>query len=405
MNGAMGWTPAQLGYCGNVHPAHDLEALCASISGPFQAVRRQRGLAEQDSGLWISAHAASELQVPARRRAFLALLRRCGLRLTSLNGFPFGRFHGAAVKAEVYQPDWADPRRLAYSLQLAELLAEALPEDCNQGVISSVPLGYRAHWTPARQQHAENRLRQLTRGLAELRQRTGKHIRLCLEMEPDCVLERTEEALDFFTRWRDTDPNWRYLALCVDVCHQAVLFEEVGESLVQLHQAGIPVGKIQLSNALACQLPIQARARALALERLAGFAEGVYLHQVKGRRHDGGLSSWADLPLALADPALHACVELRVHFHVPLFTERFQWPELHGTQAALHAVFDTLAAQPGLHPVLEVETYSWNVLPEALRPASETALAQGIAAELAWVDDQLVSRFGPALRRRAVRHG
>ena len=85
-----GMDPPRLGYCGNVHPAHDLAALRASIAGPFQAVRRQRGLPYQDSGLWISARAAAELQQPGPRAAFLALLKDSGLRLTSLNGFPMG---------------------------------------------------------------------------------------------------------------------------------------------------------------------------------------------------------------------------------------------------------------------------------------------------------------------------
>ncbi len=389
MSPAMGWTPTQLGYCGNVHPAHDLAALRASIAGPFQAVRRQRGLQRQDSGLWISALAAAELQQPAARAAFLALLRDSGLRLTSLNGFPYGRFHGYEVKAAVYRPDWSQPQRLDYSLQLAGLLAEALPEDCDEGVISSVPLGYAADWTDEHQARAEAHLLQLTAALAELKHGTGKTIRLCLEMEPDCVLERTDQALAFFAHWQALDPNHAHLALCFDVCHQAVLFEDCHAALSRLHQAGIVIGKIQLSNALVCRLPVDEQHRDEVLDVLAGFAEGTYLHQVKARHRCGQLLAWADLPAALLDPALAGCSELRVHFHVPLFSERFQLPELGGSQQALGRVFEYLAQHPDLRPVLEVETYSWMVLPEALRPGSEPALARGIAAELEWVEAQL----------------
>lgn len=73
------------------------------------------------------------MQQPEVREDFLDLLHDCGLRLTSLNGFPYGQFHEGAVKAEVYRPTWAEPQRLEYSLQLAHLLAAALPLDCHRG--------------------------------------------------------------------------------------------------------------------------------------------------------------------------------------------------------------------------------------------------------------------------------
>lgn len=400
MSARAGWSAAQIGYCSNVHPARDVAGLESSIRQHFQGVRRQRGLAVQDSGLWISAQAAAELQQPAVRESFLGLLHDSGMRLTSLNGFPYGQFHQGAVKAEVYRPNWAEPQRLEYSLQLAELLAAALPLDCQQGVISSVPLGYAALWDDAQQQQAEAQLLQLTAGLASLHRRSGKKILLCLEMEPDCVLENTDQAIAFFQRWKATAPHHQYLALCFDVCHQAVVFEDCYQSLQRLLQARIPVGKIQLSNALICHLPVTDLARReQVLQALGNFAEATYLHQVKARDRKGQLLAWADLPKALqaVEPVHGQCPELRIHFHVPLFSEQFLLPELNGSQQALMRTFDFLAAHPQCQPVLEVETYSWNVLPGTLRPDTEQALLQGIAAELQWVEQQL--------RQRHLLHG
>src|SRR5471030_2404395 len=208
MSACSGWTAAQLGYCSNVHPTRDLAGLRASIKQHFQGVRNLRGLQQQDSGLWICAHAAAQLQQESARVQFLALLKHSGLRLTSLNGFPYGEFHQGAVKADVYLPSWAEPKRLAYSLNLAQILALALPPDCHQGVISSVPLGYAASWNPTLQQRAEYQLRQLTASLARLHLKTGKKIVFCLEMEPDCVLENTDQAIAFFRRWQTTDPHY-----------------------------------------------------------------------------------------------------------------------------------------------------------------------------------------------------
>lgn len=395
MNANAGWTAAQIGYCSNVHPAHDLAGLRASIEQHFQGVRQRRGLSVQESGLWISAHAAAELQEVSARAAFLTLLQAAGLRLTSLNGFPYGPFHQDAVKAGVYLPDWSDPKRLEYSRQLAQILAAALPQDRSQGVISTVPLGYAADWSSAQQRRAEQLLRQLTESLAELRRETGKKILFCLEMEPDCVLENTAQAIAFFRRWQAMDPHHEHLALCFDVCHQAVVFEHCYQSLDMLRQAQVPVGKIQLSNALICRPPLQDdNRREHVLEALAGFAETTYLHQVKARDAQGRLLAWPDLPAALYPPGkeLMQCPELRIHFHVPLFSKRLLLPELSGSQNALSQTFDYLADHPEFRPVLEVETYSWTVLPPQLRPDSEQALIQGIAAELQWVEEQLLHR-------------
>ncbi|MBD9465701.1 metabolite traffic protein EboE [Pseudomonas sp. Pdm06] len=394
MSARTGWTATQIGYCSNVHPTHDLDGLRASVERHFQTVRTLRGLDTQDSGLWISAVAAAELQQAPTRADFLDLLQRSGLRLTSLNGFPYGQFHQGAVKADVYLPSWADPQRLAYSLDLARFLAQALPADCAQGVISSLPLGYAAHWSPTLQQRAEQQLRELTAALARLQRETGKKIVICLEMEPDCVLENTDQAIAFFRHWQATDPHHEHLALCFDVCHQAVMFEDCYQSLDRLRRARVPIGKIQLSNALICHLPEDAQRREQVLRTLGGFAEPTYLHQVKARAGQEQLSAWADLPAALyeCEQDGRAPPELRIHFHIPLFSEHLLLPELSGSQVALAQTFDFLADHGDFRPVLEVETYSWGVLPSQLRPTTEHAQLQGIAAELHWVEDQLQQR-------------
>ncbi|KTB66725.1 MULTISPECIES: metabolite traffic protein EboE [Pseudomonas] len=391
MSAANGWTASQIGYCSNVHPARDLAALRASITEHFQGVRTLRGLEQQDSGLWICAQAAAQLQHASARTQFVQLLKQSGVRLTSLNGFPYGDFHKGAVKAEVYLPSWADPQRLAYSLDLAHILAHALPDDCRQGVISTVPLGYAATWSKARQLRADEHLSQLTEALAALHRKTGKNIVFCLEMEPDCVLENTEQTLAFFQRRQAMDPNHAYLALCFDVCHQAVMYEDCYQSLDRLRAARVPVGKIQLSNAMICHLPPDdATRREAVLDTLASFAEATYLHQVKALDAQGGRVAWPDLPAALK--ACAGFSELRIHFHIPLFSEHLLLPELRGSQVALAQTFDYLAAHPEFRPVLEVETYSWGVLPAQLRPTTQQAQLEGIAAELRWVEGQLRQR-------------
>mgnify|MGYP006171805159 CR=1 FL=1 len=149
------WLPGELGYCSNVHAGESLTEVIANFSRFIAPVRQQQQLEQLDSGLWLSAAAAAELQQPTALLLFQQQLQLHAIRLTSLNGFPFGNFHQAKVKTSAYLPDWSEPKRLHYSKQLAVILASCLPDDCGQGVISTVPLGYQAHWTAEKQQQAE----------------------------------------------------------------------------------------------------------------------------------------------------------------------------------------------------------------------------------------------------------
>jgi hypothetical protein len=99
-----------------------------------------------------------------------------------------------------------------------------------------------------------------------------------------------------------------------------------------------------------------------------------------------------DLPDALADSGFPAD-PWRIHFHVPVQSRTLFTGDLGTTQAAIGAALDFLAAQEGrLHPHLEVETYTWQVLPEAMRPTDEAQLIAGLAQELHWLQEQLAAR-------------
>lgn len=312
-------------------------------------------------GLWLSRRALDECDVDALRAA----LDRAGLFVFTMNGFPYGDFHGERVKHAVYTPDWADPRRLDYSLGLAEVLAALLPEGV-AGTISTLPIGYRA-MTEAQRSAAVAMLGRAVAGLAELRERTGRGIRLCLEPEPGCVLETATDAVALFEGIEASD----HLGLCYDTCHQAVVFEDASASVGALLDAGVAIGKVQLSSALVAPT---ASARA-ALMR---FDEPRFLHQVRTAGGDGvdDLGDAHELP----------DTEWRVHFHVPIHRQRFG--ELGTTRAFLEAAVVALKAR-GAQPCFEVETYTWTVLPEAERPSGDRGLIEGIAAELAFAQELL----------------
>lgn len=390
------WRRNELVYCSNVHPAESIQAVESVISRFIRPVRSGRGLDSMGSGLWLSRSAASDLKEPGRLALFSAHLQAEGIELVTLNGFPYGGFHEESVKQRVYLPDWSDPLRLAYTLDLAEILAACLPENQAEGTISSLPLGGRAGWTAAKQHEAALNLARLAQSLDGLRHRTGRSIRICLEMEPDCVLETSAQAIAFFhvdlvraaaELGLPSAIVDRHLGVCFDICHQAVMFEEVGQSLADLIRAGLTVGKIQVSSALEIQHPNDAE----SLQALRRFDEPRYLHQVRSLA-GGKLHGTPDLPQALDTDALPTAAPWRVHFHVPIQALTLAHPALNTTRQAITQALDFIQEEPACRPHLEVETYTWQVLPKALRPHGETALIQGITEELNWLEAELNHR-------------
>lgn len=350
------------------------------------------------SGLWLSARAAMELlQNSSNLKAFRELLAANNILLTSLNGFPYGDFHSASVKERVYAPDWTGLQRLDYTVNLARILAACMPDSNLPGSISTLPLGIRHSWSESRHKQA---LRQLCTAIGELirlQNETGCRIRLCLEMEPGCVLEQTGETLRLF---RDELPAVAqyagldeqdiadYLGVCFDVCHQAVMFENPYESLQCLHSQGIAIGKIQLSSALEVARPDNPDAHAALME----FREQRYLHQVYTVAENGKIRGILDLPEALESSSFPRSEPWRIHFHLPVQLATLASAELATTQQAIGQTLDFLADTPELKPHLEVETYTWEVLPEILRPRNHAQLHAGLAAELDWVEEQMQQR-------------
>jgi sugar phosphate isomerase/epimerase len=364
-----------LAYCSNVHPADDLDGVAAQLERYAARVRERLDVPVLGVGLWVAAPALADAGAADRLRA---QLRRLGLEVVTLNGFPYEAFHAEVVKLGVYRPNWADPRRRDYTLGLARLLASLLPADVAEGSISTLPLGWRTEWDAAAADAGRRALEEVAAGLMALESETGKRIRIALEPEPGCTIETVAQAADFLA---GLAPEW--IGLCLDACHLAVQFEVADGALALLADAGVPVVKAQVSSALRVPAPESSRAF------LDGFTEPRFLHQV--REVVGGHVAGADdLPDALGG-ALPAAAEWRVHFHVPVHAAE------HTTQHELEATLAALVGGPApLTTHLEVETYTWGVLPDG--PGGDDGLVEGLAAELAWTRDRLVALGAEEIR-------
>lgn len=359
-----------LAYCSNVHPADDLDGVAVQLERYAARVRERLEVDSLGIGLWVGSPALQDVAAADR---LAADLRRLRLEVVTLNGFPYRGFHDPVVKRGVYLPSWADPRRRYYTLGLAQLLARLLPDDVEEGSISTLPLGWRYLWGQGAQDSARAALELVADGLARLEERTGKRIRLALEPEPGCTIETVAQAAEFLA---DLAPDW--IGICLDACHLAVQFEDAGDAVDRLEAAGVPIVKAQVSNALRIPDPCSEAGRAL----LETFTEPRFLHQVR-ERVNGGVNGVDDLPDALAG-GLPGDNEWRVHFHVPVHRAD------HTTRDELEATLARLVG--GDVPAtrhLEVETYTWSVMPGEAHDDED--LVQGLADELAWTRDRVLA--------------
>lgn len=392
------WNRPELFYCSNVHQSEALSDVQSVLDLHIPAVKHLRALSSIHSGLWLSNRAAGELlRNGGNLDAFQEKLASHNILLSSLNGFPYGDFHSASVKDRVYQPDWAEQHRLDYTVNLARILAACMTGSRQTGSISTLPLGVRHNWSESRHEQALRLICTAVRELVRLQDDTGHRIRLCLEMEPGCVLEHTGETLRLFRdelpavaqhAGLDEQAIANHLGVCFDVCHQAVMFEDPYDSLQRLHRQGIAIGKIQLSSALEVAQPESPGVRAA----LAAFQEQRYLHQVVTVAENGRTQGVPDLPEALESGTFPRHTPWRIHFHLPVQLATLDNADLGTTQHAIGRTLDFLADTPELQPHLEVETYTWEVLPEALRPRNNEQLYAGLAAELDWVEQQMQQR-------------
>jgi sugar phosphate isomerase/epimerase len=381
--------PALLCYCANVHPGETLDDVRAALRRFVGPVRRALDVPAMGIGLWLSRRALSELH-SAGVDALREVLESEGLFVFTMNGFPYGNFQGEVVKREVYRPDAASDERREYLFGLAKVLATVAPDDVAEATISTLPIGHRDEMVDGRLERAAEQLARLAADLARLGDRVGRPVRICLEPEPGCVIETTEQAVVFFTETLPRaalrmgvprDVLDAHLGLSFDTCHQAVLFEEPAVSIAALRAAGVRVGKVQLSSALVVPDPAADGAR----DALRGFDEPRFLHQVRARDDSGHGVGFDELRDAERLPRDR---EWRVHFHAPI--HRTIVGELSTSRGFLEEALALFVDGRAPMPHLEVETYTWTVLPAHERPVDDDGFVRGLAEEMRFV----LSRLG-----------
>jgi len=392
-----------LTYCTNIHPGSGWDEVRSNLESFAPALKRR--LAPDTAfglGLRLSAAECTTLLEAGRLREFAAYLDDHDLYVRLLNGFVHGSFYRQVVKADVFAPDWRNEARLAYTLDLVQVLAGLLPEGA-QGGISTMPLSYKPWLRAADEDVWEVVTRNIARAAAamvRLRETSGRMVHLDIEPEPDGLIENTAEAVAFFENWLLRD-GARYLGgilgvstdqaalhlrdhvrLCVDCCHLAVEYETPEPMWERLSTAGIKVGRLQVSSAIEADLPDDPSSRAALITRLRPFVDSTYLHQVIEQAGGATLRGYRDLDEAMMLAHEQGDRRWRVHFHVPVFVQEYNG--LNSTQSYTVSALDLLR-RTGFTQHLEIETYTWDVLP----PGLKVGLLDSVDREYRWVLNQL----------------
>lgn len=287
-----------LTYCTNIHAAEEWPDVITKLKLFLPKIKQDVSIDKKFGlGLRLAASAAKDLTKEENLYEFQNFLKETNSYVFTINGFPYGNFHGKPVKEGAYKPDWSDDLRLNYTNLLADHLSKLLPDEM-EGSISTVPGTYKP-WSQGNDgdEIIKKIIINILRHIAHLiiiKRSTGKKITLSLEPEPYCFLETISETISFFQNKLfskesinflsklinlnaiDTEKALRFhLGICYDVCHAAVEFEDPKKSILDIQNAGIRITKLQLSSAIKI-----ANVNKDTYEILKSLDEPVYMHQV-----------------------------------------------------------------------------------------------------------------------------
>jgi hypothetical protein len=388
-----------LTYSTLVHPGDTWDKMNASVRKFCPEVKKSVSPDKTFAvSLRLSGQSAELLVGDAAERAELReFLAAEDMYVMTVNAFPYGPFKGGMVKEQVYEPDWTSETRVAYTTAVAEVLADIVPAGTSPS-IQTAPLAFRPNVTgPAYVEAFTLNVLRVVANLVDIERRTGCRVKLAIEPEPYCFLATTEETVDYFNDHLFngaaaatlaglagialSDAHGalrRHLGVVFDICHQAVEFEDIPTSLALLAAAGIPVFKLQ--EAAALWIPDVNADTVAELER---YADTIYLTQTTQQRGDeitrflnieDAVKAWRNDP--------RPC-EWRTHFHVPVFLDDLG--PFRTTRFAIEQALRVHAKAP-VSDQLEIETYTWDVLPEHLKNAG---IATYVTRELEWVEQTL----------------
>ena len=369
-----------LTYCTNIHPGETWAEVRGNLERHVLAVQAavapDRPLRRRAPAVGAAAARRSQ-----RRRASASCelpRARTDLYVFTINGFPYGAFHGARVKEQVYAPGLAGraPARL-HATAWRRSSPTLLPADAGSTAASArcrARFG-RGAGSPATARRSPSDCCGTSRRWSRSRRDRHDASRSALEPEPWCVLETVADAVAFFGEHLFSRRRRARLAalhrtraaaerggaappprrLLRRLSHGGRVRGSRRRARARLAAAGIAIVKVQVSAGMVRDARRRdddgphARARA--------FADDVYLHQVVERRGDAAPTLRRPPGGARAPrTATSVAREWRIHFHVPLFREALGLVAQHAAAGWPRCCARSARAAYDGH--LEVETYT-----------------------------------------------
>lgn len=379
-----------LGYCTNIHRGETWEETWNGLKNYTLRVKdRVSGGKPYGIGLRLSEQAARELSAPGKIDEFRKWLDANGCYVFTINGFPYGSFHGTRVKEQVFKPDWSTNDRLVYTNLLFDILAQLLPPGVS-GSVSTLPGSHKTFNVGSEELSAIfTHLRLCREHIEKVSTASGHDLHLGLEPEPLGLFETSGETLKFFGLYLDRNPQdrdfFKFIGLNYDTCHLAIEFEDAKKALDRITGAGIRLSKLHFSSAL------KLKPTAENIAKLHAFDEPVYFHQViASYGTDEPVRRFKDLPDALQFAQTNPNElgeEWRVHFHIPIHAQ--PGSGFDSTRDHLIGAMDWLATNPKKCQHIEMETYTWEVLPSEMRSGD---VVDQLVKEYEWTLGEMSSR-------------
>ncbi|BDD06544.1 metabolite traffic protein EboE [Aureibacter tunicatorum] len=394
---------SHLTYCTNMHPGETWQETFEELKNNLPYVKQSVSPHQPFGiGLRLSHQASLDILAGDHLSKFKHWLYENDLYVFTINGFPYGKFHFETVKDKVHLPDWTTIERLEYTERLSSILAHMLPENM-EGGISTSPISY-VHWHNSVENRisvkktAAKQFAQLVIYLHKLEKATGKCIHIDIEPEPDGMLENSTDFISFFNEFLLTfgleviaqelniekhiaeQHIRRYIRLCYDICHFSLAYESPTKVVQSMKDHQLKIGKIQISSALKFSNKSNEN-HSTVISQFKHYDEPIYLHQTVIKQ-ENKITKYSDLGLALSQFDNDKIEEIKTHFHVPIFTEDYGL--LSSTQEDIIDALKLWKKEPYADH-LEVETYTWQVLPQSM----QMSIQEGITKELKWVLNQL----------------
>ncbi|GAA5222238.1 metabolite traffic protein EboE [Membranihabitans marinus] len=389
-----------LTYCSNIHSGEQWEDHFQQLKENFPTIHQKTYPQNKMAiGLRISNAASITLTQEEYLQELKEWLKTNNSYVFTMNGFPYGNFHKTKVKDQVHFPDWTTIDRLNYTLRLFKILSTLLPDNLSSGGISTSPLSYK-YWISS-SEDTEEVFRKATANIIEVLKflhlhkiETGQSLHLDIECEPDGLLSNSSDYITWYNEYllpmaakqfeelpysQVKAITNNHIQLCYDICHFAVEFEDPQEAIHSLKRNNLTIGKVQISSAMEMKISGNIQEK---LRRIKDFDEPVYLHQVVIQLPNHSTSRYQDLSKALINEDIREGDIWRIHYHVPIFQEKYGL--LESTQSYITETLKILVRE-GLCDHYEVETYTWEVLPDEI----QNSLNESIAREIKWAENTL----------------